>query len=718
MKKTALFLAFISLLQLNAQVCFSPISNFNAPNRPYSIINNDFNSDGNPDLVVCNYSSNKISILLGNGIGGFGAAVSYTTDTNPISLISADFNNDGNIDLATANRGSDNVSVFLGNGNGGFGLATIFLVGSTPYAITSNDFNGDGNIDLAIANRSSNDVSILLGTGTGSFGIANSFSVGLGPISVINTDFNADGILDLATANNYSSNVSILFGTGSGTFGTAINYPVGTNPSSVISADFNGDGKTDLVTANYTSNNISILLGVGAGAFGAATNFSVNINPNNVISTDLNADGKADLVTANYTSNDISLLLGTGTGSFVTTTNYAVATNISSVTSGDFNNDGKLDLASANYGVNNISVLLNITPNITINGNDTICLGSSVALTANGAINYLWNLGATTSSIIVTPTNTTQYNVSDANSCGYAKILVTVLLPPTPTICMVTTDSLSNYNYNNIYWDNSQYTNADSFIVYRYDGILNTYLRIGAVSKDSSRLTDTARGISGPHGGDPNYTSYKYKLAIKDTCGNIGSQSPLHQTVFIQDQQNGNFNISQYIISAGQTNSVTGYDLYKDATGTGNSFAYLTTITGTSATDPFYSSTANYRVDILGFNCISNQRLANQGSSTLTTRVKSHSNTARQAGTNDIKDVRSKAQQLIIYPCPANNTVNIICTGITAKTYINLYDATGRLILQQKATASENQILDVQKIDSGLYLIEVNGIKKCLAITK
>ncbi|WP_375443160.1 DUF4114 domain-containing protein, partial [uncultured Nostoc sp.] len=73
-----------------------------------------------------------------------------------------DFNGDGKLDLAAANLNSNNVSVLLGNGTGGFGTATNFSVGTAPRSVTVGDFNGDGKLDLAAANLTSNNVSVLL----------------------------------------------------------------------------------------------------------------------------------------------------------------------------------------------------------------------------------------------------------------------------------------------------------------------------------------------------------------------------------------------------------------------------------------------------------------------------------------------------------------------------------------------------------------------------
>jgi hypothetical protein len=122
----------------------------------------DFNRDGIPDLAVANAGNNSVSVLLGNGSGGFGAATSYPVGSAPVSVAVGDFNHDGIPDLAVANANSNTVSVLLGNGSGGFGAATSYPVGSDPFSVAVGDFNRDGIPDLAVANQGSNTVSVLL----------------------------------------------------------------------------------------------------------------------------------------------------------------------------------------------------------------------------------------------------------------------------------------------------------------------------------------------------------------------------------------------------------------------------------------------------------------------------------------------------------------------------------------------------------------------------
>jgi len=356
-------MAYSSILPLS----FATASNFDVGSDARSVTVGDFNKDGNSDLAVANYSLDKVSVLLGDGSGGFGAATSFSVGSSPISVTVGDFNNDNNSDLAVANYGLDKVSLLLGDGNGGFGAATSFSVGKYPYSVTVGDFNKDGNSDLAVANSGSNNISVLFGNGSGRFNIAASFIVGSNPYSVTVGDLNNDNNSDLAVANYGSNNISVLLGNGSGSFGAASNFGVGNNPYSVTVGDFNKDGNSDLAVANYGSNTISVLLGNGSGGFGAANNFTVGSNPASVIVGDFDKDGNLDLAVANSGSDKVSVLLGNGSGGFGTAKNFDVGSNPTSLAVADFDKDDDLDLVAASSGSSNVSVPLNTSAPVKVN---------------------------------------------------------------------------------------------------------------------------------------------------------------------------------------------------------------------------------------------------------------------------------------------------------------------------------------------------------------
>ncbi|HEX7414893.1 MAG TPA: VCBS repeat-containing protein, partial [Bacteroidia bacterium] len=142
MKKIILSIAtFVFALNVNAQnLCFTSAvgSPFAAGTQPYSTISADFNMDGKPDLATANSGSNDVTVLLGTGTGSFtpaGSSPFGLGGTTPYSIISGDFNKDGKPDLATANNASNDVSILLGDGLGGFSASTEFPAGSRVYSV-------------------------------------------------------------------------------------------------------------------------------------------------------------------------------------------------------------------------------------------------------------------------------------------------------------------------------------------------------------------------------------------------------------------------------------------------------------------------------------------------------------------------------------------------------------------------------------------------------
>jgi FG-GAP-like repeat len=100
---------------------FATPSVFGVGQSPFSAAVADFNLDGNPDLVTANEDSSDVSILLGDGAGDFAQATGspHTVGDMPISVATGDFNLDGNPDVVVANFSSQTISMLLGDGGGG-----------------------------------------------------------------------------------------------------------------------------------------------------------------------------------------------------------------------------------------------------------------------------------------------------------------------------------------------------------------------------------------------------------------------------------------------------------------------------------------------------------------------------------------------------------------------------------------------------------------------
>ena len=127
--------------------------NYPAGAYPAALVVGDFNGDGKPDLIVGNYSTSSISVLLGNGDGSFQAPMNSPLGITLGAVAVGDFNGDGKTDLAAAS--GNVIRILIGNGDGTFQAGVSFTIGSSisVQALVVSDFNGDGKPDLASGTR-------------------------------------------------------------------------------------------------------------------------------------------------------------------------------------------------------------------------------------------------------------------------------------------------------------------------------------------------------------------------------------------------------------------------------------------------------------------------------------------------------------------------------------------------------------------------------------
>ena len=310
----------VSVLLGDGSGGFSAQTTFSVGDGPISVAIGDLDGDGAADdLAVANGGDGNVSVLLGDGSGGFSAQTTCAVgdiDDSPNSVAIGDLDGDLDGDVIAATNDlyyTSNVSVLLGDGSGGFSAPTNFAVISYPFSVAVGDLDGDGDADdIAVVNGSDDNVLVLLGDGSGGFSAQTTFAVGVAPYSVAIGDLDSDGnVDDLAVANIGGDNVSVLLGDNSGGFSAQTTFAVGNAPTSVAVGDLDGDGDADdIAVANVNDDNVSVLLGDGSGGFSAQTTFSVGNAPNSVAIGDLDGDGVADdIAVANSGDNNVSVLI-------------------------------------------------------------------------------------------------------------------------------------------------------------------------------------------------------------------------------------------------------------------------------------------------------------------------------------------------------------------------------------------------------------------------
>ena len=356
--------------------------------RPIWIHLADFNSDSLPDMVTADHGTQSVTVYFGHGNGSFAYSSAYSTgyDSFPQSVVSGDLNNDQQLDLVVANYGTNNIGVLLGRRNGTFSNQKISYTGahSHPRAVTAGHFNRDSFLDIAVANHGSSCIIVLLGHGDGTFSDELKYTIGTAsPYAIATADFNRDNQLDIVVTNQGTENIGLLLGYGNGTFKLPRMYSTGSSSTTSVSVgDFNNDNRPDITVINNDTQSIGVLLGYFEGYQDPLTySTGSDYYTYDVALGDLNNDTILDIVATNTNSASLSVFLGLGDGHFAARTTYSTGagSNPTFVALGDLNNDATLDIVVVNFGTGTVGIFLGYG-NGSFSAQTTLSTGSAYQL--------------------------------------------------------------------------------------------------------------------------------------------------------------------------------------------------------------------------------------------------------------------------------------------------------------------------------------------------
>jgi hypothetical protein len=335
----------------------------------------DVNRDGRVDLLTRHLLTNRVTVQLGDGRGGFRPAGSspLTFSYRPGDMALADLNKDGVPDLVVTPGDRDVLDVLVGSGSGGFTRTP-----ASPYTVTTAvepfnkrtlhlvDVNEDGNLDAVTANgRQRTSFAVMFGDGRAAFtrGPVVELDPGRDGYAFDFGDVDGDGHLDVVNASRAGyedkdpGRVIVLRGDGTGAFRRASPAPlaVPAGPRWVQLSDVNGDRRADAAIA-HPGGLISLLLNDGRGAFAAASPVRLGGETHFFRIADLNGDGRADLVAP--TVHSVSVLLGDG-HAFTPAAGspFRAGPGAYNVAIGDVNADGRPDLAASSFEGNAVKLL-------------------------------------------------------------------------------------------------------------------------------------------------------------------------------------------------------------------------------------------------------------------------------------------------------------------------------------------------------------------------
>ncbi|MEI8137168.1 MAG: T9SS type A sorting domain-containing protein, partial [Bacteroidota bacterium] len=306
-----------------------------------------------------------------------------------------------------------------------------------------------------------------------------------------------------------------------------------------------------------------------------------------------------------------------------------------------------------------VSLATNPSPTVTAVGSSTgVCPGSSVSLTASGAITYTWSTGPTTTVTVVNPTVATTYSVAGTNTIGCSSTGTVAIAMNVPTIAITGPSAICNGTSANI-------------------------SASGASSYTWSTGSSAINIIVGPT------VTTTYSVSGTNTAGCVGTTT---LSLIVNPNPVVNATANPSMICSGESATLT-------ASGA-SSYSWNTTSTLTSiAISP--SVTTNYTV--VGTNTLgcSNTKVIVQ---TVNACV-------------GIKENNNSLGNLNIFPNPNNGVFSIDFTTLPQNSVIEIYSTLGVLVKKQ-AVISDKNTVNMQAEANGLYFIYVISGEKAIKVSK
>jgi hypothetical protein len=309
---------------------------------PYAVTVADVDRDGSPDIVAANPEAGTVTVLLGDGRRDFRPAPHspFAAGRLPNDVGVGDFDGDGNPDLVIANHQAPYLTMLLGDGRGGFRPAphSPFATSSNPHphGLAVGHFCGQGRpLDVVVDSWASNQIELMMGDGHGNLSNGPMSPAGPGSDSPLGSgDLDGNGTPDIVMPDTAigrwnSTVVSVLLGDGACGFRMAPGspFPAGSVPWTVAVGRLGRDKTPDLLILPYGPQVkdpgqivATVLRGNGDGAFAPMAGSPFRLpgcsDPGRVAIGDVDADAISDFVVTCRHEPDVLLFRGTRDGGF------------------------------------------------------------------------------------------------------------------------------------------------------------------------------------------------------------------------------------------------------------------------------------------------------------------------------------------------------------------------------------------------------------------
>ncbi|MCB9831509.1 MAG: VCBS repeat-containing protein [Planctomycetes bacterium] len=291
----------------DGNLTFTNIATLNTANSPADVDLVDMDGDTILDVVITARQS-TVQVFINSGSASFAAPLSSPAGFDSYSALPIDLNADGALDLLVCNYASNKISVLFNDGSGNLSLVSAsFAGGGGPTKIIAADLDNDNDDDLLVELAGSNAVMLVQNTGAGLVPLTY-LGTGVFPLDMIVNDFNYDGLLDIATCNVFSNDVTVILNQGGLTFAAPANYAVGDRPTGLAVLDADNGLGMDIAVATFDGGGVSVLRNDGTSAFGINSVLSTGGNIFHVLTGDFDGDWDDDILAVNLSGNAIHVL--------------------------------------------------------------------------------------------------------------------------------------------------------------------------------------------------------------------------------------------------------------------------------------------------------------------------------------------------------------------------------------------------------------------------
>jgi hypothetical protein len=272
--------------------------------------------------------------------------------------------------------------------------------------------------------------------------------------------------------------------------------------------------------------------------------------------------------------------------------------------------------------------------------------------------------------------------------------MFTIFTFPETPVCMVSVDSLTNYNV--VIWEKPVSDIISDFLVYRETDEANIYEVIDTVGyEEITMVTDS--------GSNPGMRPYRYKIGFIDLENRVFPAGDYHQTIHLTINQGVNndwnliwtpyigFDYSSYKIMRKADSG--DYEQIATVSASFNSFTDFNAPTG----EVFYMI-----------------KIDHPGGCNPALRDGDFTSVYSNVATNSLVSVaESKDLDFSIYPVPADDRINVSFGGkITGKARLSISDLAGRTVYSEDFNdLRPGQIISINSngIKAGMYLIRVTS---------